>query len=104
MEFQLNQEPHLPFWFTPAQFAGRLIINFKASHIEFFEFELPTQKQLNIGEFHNTIPSMPCILMDILDMEWITSADGTGNEVDIGKKQSHFSSYPLTCWMCVRFC
>jgi len=50
VEFQLNQEPHLPFWFTPAQFSGRLIINFKATHIEFFEFKLPTQKQLNIGE------------------------------------------------------
>lgn len=50
VEFQLNQEPHLPFWFTPAQFAGRLIINYKATHIEFFEFDLPTEKQLNIGK------------------------------------------------------
>lgn len=66
VEFQLNQEPHLPFWFTPAQFAGRLIINYKATHIEFFEFTLPTEKQLNI------------------DMEWITAADGSNNEVDIG--------------------
>ena len=59
MEFQLNQEPHLPFWFTPAQFAGRLVIDFKATHIEFFELKLPTQKQLNIGELYTSIHDLP---------------------------------------------
>ncbi len=48
-EFQLNSEPSYPFWFTPAQFAGRLIINKTSQHVEHFELYLPTDKQLNIG-------------------------------------------------------
>lgn len=83
VEFQLNQEPHLPFWFTPAQLAGRLIINYKATHIEFFEFALPTDRQLNIGKLLLNCCNVPCILC--ADMEWITAADGSNNEVDIGE-------------------
>ena len=49
-EFQLNEEPHYPFWFTPAQFAGRLIITKDADHVEFFELLVPTTKALNIGQ------------------------------------------------------
>ena len=49
VEFQLNEEPHFPFWFTPAQFAGRLIIDRLSEHVEHFELVLPTDKQLNIG-------------------------------------------------------
>ena len=48
-EFQLNSEPSYPFWFTPAQFAGRLIVNKTSKHVEHFELYLPTDKQLNIG-------------------------------------------------------
>ena len=48
-EFQLNEEPHYPFWYTPAQFAGRLIISKNAEHVEFFELKVPTEKALNIG-------------------------------------------------------
>lgn len=49
VEFQLNSEPNYPFWFTPAQFAGRLIISKDSSHIEYFEMKLPTKNALNIG-------------------------------------------------------
>ena len=63
-EYQLNDEPNRQFWFTPAQYTGRLIIDKEAQHVEFFELYLPTNQQLNI------------------DMEWITG-DST-NEVDIG--------------------
>lgn len=49
VEFQLNQEPNYPFWFTPAQFAGRLIISKDLKHIEFFEAYVPTDKALNVG-------------------------------------------------------
>ena len=49
VEFQLHEPPELPFWFTPAQFAGHLVISKDYSHIVKFEMELPTTKTLNIG-------------------------------------------------------
>ena len=49
VEFQLNDHPNLPFWFTPAQFAGRLVISKDFSHIAMFEMEVPTNHSLNIG-------------------------------------------------------
>ena len=49
VEFQLNDYPDLPFWFTPAQFAGRLIISKDNSHIVMFEMEVPNNRSLNIG-------------------------------------------------------
>ena len=55
IEFQLNTEPSYPFWFTPAQLAGRLIITKDASHIEYFEMSLPTKNALNIGLLSNII-------------------------------------------------
>jgi len=48
-EFQLNEPPYHPFWFTPGQFNGRLIISKNSSHIEYFKLYLPTEKVLNIG-------------------------------------------------------
>ena len=53
-EFQLNTLPLLPFWFSPAQFSGRLIIAKDGSHIEHFEMEVPCNQSLNV------------------DMEWLT--------------------------------
>lgn len=53
IEFQLNTEPSYPFWFTPAQLAGRLIISKDASRIEYFEMSLPTKNALNIGLLSN---------------------------------------------------
>ena len=50
-EFQLNSVPDYPFWFTPAQFSGRLIVDLKSDHIHHFELKLPTDKQLNIGTY-----------------------------------------------------
>ena len=50
-EFQLNSEPDYPFWLTPAQFAGRLVVNKTSDHVEYFELFLPTDKQLNVGEY-----------------------------------------------------
>ncbi len=48
-EFQLNSVPDYPFWFTPAQFSGRIIMNHDSEHIYYFELELPTDHLLNIG-------------------------------------------------------
>lgn len=50
-EFQLNEPPLFPFWFTPASFMGELTIKKDGSHIEHFDMYLPTRKQLNIGRF-----------------------------------------------------
>ncbi|CAF1003983.1 unnamed protein product [Brachionus calyciflorus] len=64
-EFQLNEPPYFPFWFTPAQFNGRIIIAKNASHIEYFNLYLPNSKKLNI------------------DMEWLNDMN-ENMEVDIG--------------------
>lgn len=67
-EFQINELPSLPFWFTPACFQGRLIISKNAEQIEYFNLYVPTEKRLNV------------------DMEWLNEAtsEGESMEVDIG--------------------
>ena len=49
-EFQLNEEPNYPFWFTPSQFTGRLVIDSQWKHVHHFSLSVPTTKQLNVGE------------------------------------------------------
>ncbi|KAH3846067.1 hypothetical protein DPMN_088361, partial [Dreissena polymorpha] len=63
-EFQLNELPHYPLWFTPAQFTGRIIVTRDLRHIEHFNVVVPTSKKLNV------------------DMEWLES--GSNMVVDIG--------------------
>ncbi|UJR30954.1 hypothetical protein I4U23_018466 [Adineta vaga] len=67
-EFQLNTPPYHPFWYTPAQFQGRLIIHENTSELTYFHMYVPNEKRLNI------------------DMEWLTNRGGpsTSMEVDIG--------------------
>lgn len=79
-EFQLNEAPDYPFWLTPAQFAGRLVISRDAQHVHHFELALPTHKQLNI------------------DMEWLIGDDS--NEVDIGyvPRMTVFAPLPSVPW------
>ena len=67
-EFQLNTLPLLPFWFSPAQFSGRIIIAKDGSHIEHFEMEVPCNQSLNV------------------DMEWLTGR--TDNNEDSSKDAS----------------
>ncbi|KAF8795971.1 Selenoprotein N like protein [Argiope bruennichi] len=64
-EFQLNKPPLHPFWFTPSQFQGRLIINKESSVIKFFHMEVPDTR-LNV------------------DMEWLNGPTEDSMEVDIG--------------------
>jgi len=47
-EFQLNEYPHLPFWFTPSQFAGHFIYAKDGSHIRDFVLEVPNDRKLNV--------------------------------------------------------
>lgn len=63
-EFQLNQLPNFPFWFTPAQFTGRLILTQDLKHIVHFNMYVPNNKKLNV------------------DMEWLEG--GNNMVVDIG--------------------
>ena len=50
-EFQINEPPNFPFWFSPAQFTGRIIISKDGSHVEDFTFYVPNDKKLNVGRF-----------------------------------------------------
>uniref|UniRef100_H2Z5F8 EF-hand domain-containing protein n=1 Tax=Ciona savignyi TaxID=51511 RepID=H2Z5F8_CIOSA len=68
-EFQLNEPPNLPYWFTPAQFAGSITIARDGSHVRDFQLYVPNTKKLNV------------------DMEWETedpNAPDNHMEVDIG--------------------
>ncbi|KFM79239.1 Selenoprotein N, partial [Stegodyphus mimosarum] len=64
-EFQLNKPPIHPFWFTPSQFCGRIIINKDGTVVKFFHMELPDTR-VNV------------------DMEWLNGPTEDSMEVDIG--------------------
>lgn len=63
-EYQLNDPPMHPFWFTPAQFIGRLVLSRSGNKLIEFEMEVPNKRKLNV------------------DMEWMNSIDEE-IEVDI---------------------
>lgn len=66
-EFQLNEVPDFPFWFTPGQFTGNIILSKDASHVRHFHLYVPSDRSLNV------------------DMEWLYGASESSNmEVDIG--------------------
>lgn len=66
-EFQLNEPPYNPFWFTPAQFTGNIIVTKDYKHIVYFNVYVPSDKKLNV------------------DMEWLNGpSEGENMEVDIG--------------------
>lgn len=66
-EFQLNDVPNFPFWFTPGQFTGNIIVSKDASHVRHFRLYVPANRSLNV------------------DMEWLYGASESSNmEVDIG--------------------
>ncbi len=66
-EYQLNEPPRSPFWFTPGSFNGRLVIARNATRIKLFNLFVPNTNRLNV------------------DMEWMSSnKDGENMEVDIG--------------------
>lgn len=66
-EFQLNDVPDFPFWFTPGQFTGHIIISRDSSHVRQFHLYVPNDRSLNV------------------DMEWLYGTSESSNmEVDIG--------------------
>ena len=48
-EFQINEPPNFPFWFSPAQFAGNIVISSDGKHVEDFTLYVPNDKKLNVG-------------------------------------------------------
>uniref|UniRef100_A0A673YNZ1 Selenoprotein N n=1 Tax=Salmo trutta TaxID=8032 RepID=A0A673YNZ1_SALTR len=66
-EFQLNDVPDFPFWFTPGQFTGNIVLSRDSSHVRQFTLYVPNDRTLNV------------------DMEWLYGATENSNmEVDIG--------------------
>lgn len=66
-EFQLNDVPDFPFWFTPGQFTGNVVLSRDAAHVRHFQLYVPNHRSLNV------------------DMEWLYGASESSNmEVDIG--------------------
>ncbi|NWJ07937.1 SELN protein, partial [Crypturellus undulatus] len=66
-EFQLNEPPDFPFWFSPGQFTGYIILSKDSSHVREFKLFVPNNRSLNV------------------DMEWLYGASESSNmEVDIG--------------------
>lgn len=66
-EFQLNDVPDFPFWFTPGQMTGNIVLSKDASHVRHFHLYVPNDRSLNV------------------DMEWLYGASESSNmEVDIG--------------------
>lgn len=65
-EYQINEPPHFPFWFTPSGFNGRLIIAKNLSKVLYFNMFVPHSKRLNV------------------DMEWLNDDNEQNMEVDIG--------------------
>lgn len=66
-EFQLSEPPDFPFWFSPGQFTGHIILSKDATHIRDFRLFVPNHRSLNV------------------DMEWLYGPSETNNmEVDIG--------------------
>jgi len=43
-EYQLNEEPQLPFWFTPSQFFGQLTISRDGFHVRHFVLYVPNNR------------------------------------------------------------
>uniref|UniRef100_A0A8C4T3Q7 Selenoprotein N n=1 Tax=Erpetoichthys calabaricus TaxID=27687 RepID=A0A8C4T3Q7_ERPCA len=66
-EFQLNDIPDFPFWFSPAQFTGHIVLSKDSTHVREFRLFVPNNRSLNV------------------DMEWLYGASESSNmEVDIG--------------------
>lgn len=66
-EFQLSEPPDFPFWFSPGQFTGHIILSKDATHVRDFRLFVPNHRSLNV------------------DMEWLYGASENSNmEVDIG--------------------
>lgn len=46
-EFQLNDVPDFPFWFTPGQFTGNIVLSRDSSHVRQFTLYVPNDRSVN---------------------------------------------------------
>lgn len=69
-EFQLNEPPLLPFWFTPGQFLGNIVIQKDGSHVRSFHLAVPNNRSLNV------------------DMEWLIPEGANDEDRAEGDKES----------------
>ena len=60
-EFQLNEEPNYPFWFTPSQLCGRLVITTSGDHVHHLSLAVPTERHLNVGQ--SLFPSLTLLFL-----------------------------------------
>ena len=61
-EFQLSEPPAHPFWFTPAQFTGSVVMSRDGRNLEHFHLFVPTHRRLNVGE--ETLPGNLEVFVD----------------------------------------
>ncbi|KAK2081464.1 hypothetical protein P7K49_040370, partial [Saguinus oedipus] len=67
VEFQLSEPPDFPFWFSPAQFTGHIILFKDATHVCDFRLFVPNHWSLNV------------------DMEWLyVASESSHMGADIG--------------------
>lgn len=43
-EFQLSEPPDFPFWFSPGQFTGHIILSKDATHVRDFRLFVPNHR------------------------------------------------------------
>uniref|UniRef100_G1MSJ3 EF-hand domain-containing protein n=1 Tax=Meleagris gallopavo TaxID=9103 RepID=G1MSJ3_MELGA len=71
-EFQLNEPPDFPFWFSPGQFTGYIVLSKDSSHVREFKLFVPNKRysilicifilSWCIGKTHR--PSVPSVIYD----------------------------------------
>lgn len=78
VEFQLNDAPRRPFWFSPSQFSGRIILNEDGSRVHYFNAHVPAGRHLNV------------------DLEWLTgSQQQDGEEEEMQADICHVAEMSL---------
>lgn len=64
-EFQLNSLPELPFWFTPGQFKGCIVIGNGGKTLKHFDMHVPAERRRNV------------------DLEWLTGYNKNEEEIEV---------------------
>ncbi|NXE71335.1 SELN protein, partial [Calcarius ornatus] len=99
-EFQLNEPPNFPFWFSPGQFTGYIVLSKDSSHVRDFRLLVPNnsldlypvlepRRGLGAGprqpvplqmELESTGPSVPSVIHDE-DGKVLDSRDPSGEPI-----------------------
>uniref|UniRef100_F6U275 Selenoprotein N n=1 Tax=Monodelphis domestica TaxID=13616 RepID=F6U275_MONDO len=80
-EFQLNEPPLSPFWFSPGQFTGHVILSKDSSHVRDFRLFVPNHKPLNV------------------EMEWLYKDEENGSfSSDLDMDTGYLPQMELESW------